>query len=175
MAHRDTTEQFVQQLIGCQTRVYTYILSLLGDRDLADEVLQETNLVLWRKADEFEPGTEFGAWACTVARYQVLAQRQKIARDQLVFDDDVLGLIADRAAERLADVPARQRALRRCLSTLTDEQRKMLLARYAEDGSVAGLAEQSGRPAPSVSQTLYRVRQLLVRCIERRLAEEADA
>lgn len=175
MAHRDTTERFVQQLIGCQTRVYTYILSLLGDRDLADEVLQETNLVLWRKADEFEPGTEFGAWACTVARYQVLAQRQKLARDKLVFDDDVLDLVAERAAQRLADVPARQRALRRCLSTLSEDQRKMLLARYAEDGSVARIADELGRSAPSVSQTLYRVRQLLVKCIERRLAEEADA
>lgn len=175
MAHHDTTEQFVQQLISCQTHVYTYILSLLGDRDLADEVLQETNLVLWRKADEFEPGTEFGAWACTIARFQVLAQRQKLARDHLVFDDDVLDLVAERAAERLADMPARQRALRRCLSTLSEDQRKMLLARYAENGSVARIAEELGRSAPSVSQTLYRVRQLLVQCIERRLAEEADA
>lgn len=175
MATRNSTEQFVQQLIGCQTRVYTYILSLLGDRDLADEVLQETNLVLWRKAEEFEPGTEFGAWACTIARFQVLAQRQKLARDKLVFDDDVLDLVAARAIERLADVPARQRALRRCLSLLTDEQRQMLLARYAEDGSVAKLAEELGRPAPSVSQSLYRVRQQLVTCIERRLAEEDDA
>ncbi len=51
----------------------------------------------------------------------------------------------------------------------------MLLARYAENGSVARIAEELGRSAPSVSQTLYRVRQLLVQCIERRLAEEADA
>lgn len=173
MSTRNATERFVSNLIACQTRVYTYILALLADADLADEVLSETNLVLWRKADEFVEGTDFGAWACTVARYQVLAARQRLARDQVVFDDAVLARIAEAAPERTRDMDARRRALRQCLRSLSRDQQQLIQARYAGDGSVKALAARLGRSVGSISQTLYRLRNLLLACIQRRMAEES--
>ena len=171
MSTRNATERFVQRLIECQPRVYAYVLAMLADADLADEVLSETNLVLWRKADEFVEGTDFGAWACTVARYQVMAARQKLARDRMVFDDDVLASIADAAPDRTVDIDDRRRALRHCLHSLSRDQQQLIHARYAGDGTVRSLARQLGRPAGSISQTLYRLRNLLLTCIERRLSE----
>ncbi|MDF1745393.1 MAG: sigma factor, partial [Gimesia sp.] len=49
MDQSDNTEQFVQQLTENQNRLYGYVYSLLGDHSRAEDVLQETNLVLWRK------------------------------------------------------------------------------------------------------------------------------
>jgi len=170
MSTQRQTERFVHNLITCQPRVYAYILATLADRDLADEVLSETNLVLWRKADQYVEGTDFGAWACTIARYQVLAARQKLARDRLVFDDEVLARIADGAAQRTDDLDDRRRALRHCLRSLTRDQQDLLRARYTADGSVKALAEQLGRSVGSISQTLYRIRHTLLACIRRRLA-----
>lgn len=171
MSTRNATERFVQHLIECQPRVYAYVLALLADADLADEVVSETNLVLWRKADEFAEGTDFGAWACTIARYQVLAARQKLARDRVVFDDDVLASIAEAAPERTVDLDDRRRALRQCLRSLSPDQQQLIQARYAGDGSVQSLAARLGRSVGSISQTLYRLRNVLLQCIQRRLTE----
>jgi len=44
-------------------------------------VLQETNLVLWRKADEFNEEMSFVTWACAIAKFQVKAQRRDMQRD----------------------------------------------------------------------------------------------
>jgi len=93
---KEQTERFVQQLTGCQTRLYAYILMLLPNHDNAADVLQETNLVLWRKADEFVDGTEFGAWACRIAHFQVLAWLRDAQRDRHVFDPELLGSLPAR-------------------------------------------------------------------------------
>lgn len=67
--------EFLQLLTSHQSRIYAYILSLVFDRTQADDLLQETNAVLWRKAEEFETGTNFVAWAFQIAYYEVMQQR----------------------------------------------------------------------------------------------------
>ena len=56
-------DDFVQQLTANQNRLYGYIFSLLGDHHRANDVLQETNMVLWRKAAEFQTDRDFIPWA----------------------------------------------------------------------------------------------------------------
>ena len=66
-------ENFVRLLIEAQGSLYAFILTLLANADTAKDVLQETNLVLWRKNEEFEAGTHFFAWARRIAEFQVMA------------------------------------------------------------------------------------------------------
>ena len=73
MSASDKTEQFVQQLAENQNRLYGYVYSLVGDHAQAADVVQETNMVLWRKLDEFDPQRPFLPWAFTIGRFQVLA------------------------------------------------------------------------------------------------------
>ena len=94
--------EFVQLLTSNQSRLYAYVLSLMGDCNQAKDVMQETNAVLWRKANDFELGSNFGAWMLKVAYFQVMAHRQRLTRDRLVFDDEFLhdetfrfGLVGD--------------------------------------------------------------------------------
>ena len=75
--------EFVQLLTSHQSRLYAYVLSLLGNRTQAEDVMQETNAVLWRKAHDFKLGTNFGAWMLKVAHFQVMAHRRKLTRDRL--------------------------------------------------------------------------------------------
>src|SRR5690606_9661712 len=89
-------EQFVRLLASHERRIYAYILSLVPNWADADEIFQETNVRLWRDFAEFEPGTNFAAWAIRVAYYQVLTWRKRAARDQLIFDDDMVQSIACR-------------------------------------------------------------------------------
>ena len=67
------TERFVEHLTDQQRDLYAYIMTLLPRVQDADEVLQETNRILWTKRADFREGTSFRAWACRIAHYQVLA------------------------------------------------------------------------------------------------------
>ncbi|HPM80105.1 MAG TPA: sigma factor [Candidatus Anammoximicrobium sp.] len=57
--------------VGRQSRVYAYIRALVFSGADAEDVLQEVAVVLWRKFDQFEPGTRFDQWAYRVASIQV--------------------------------------------------------------------------------------------------------
>ena len=78
----NNTADFVQMMIGCQSRLYAFIMSLVHNGEHAADILQQTNLVMWEKSDEFEMGTNFSAWTFQIARYQVMAFRQRQRRDR---------------------------------------------------------------------------------------------
>ena len=65
------------ELLRHQDRLRGFIRCLLIDRRDADDVWQDVNLLLVRKAADFRTGTDFWAWAIQVARYQVLTQCKK--------------------------------------------------------------------------------------------------
>jgi len=165
----DHREQFVAQLTAAQTAIHAYLMSLVLDPVEAEDLLQETNLMLWRKAEEFEAGTNFTAWACTIAHYKVREWRRSKARDRHEFNDALLDRVAARAQDRADEADQRRHALNHCLRKLAPDQREMIESRYGPGGSVSALAAALGRPAGSVSQTLYRIRQTLLECIRRTL------
>jgi RNA polymerase sigma-70 factor (ECF subfamily) len=169
------SEVYSQNVVRLQTQLFAYILTLLVDRTAADDVLQETNLVLWRKADEFHEGADFKSWAFSIARFQCLAYWKTKSHDRLVLDERVLEAVADRSEHRLADISDRVQALRQCLEELTDRQRTLLEGRYGPDGSVKRLAAHLGRPEASISQALWRIRNMLTACISARLTQAQGA
>ena len=73
-------EAFVSLLTDAQPAIRLYVASLMAGCPDVDDVVQETNTLLWRKREEFEPGTPFKAWAFSVARYQVLNWRKRQAK-----------------------------------------------------------------------------------------------
>ncbi len=103
----------MRDLINCQPALYAYILSLLPNREDANDVLQDANLVMWRRSDEFVEGTNFLAWAYQIARYKVLAHHRDCHRDRHIFDDGLFAQLADQA-DRRARIP---RGWRRCWKT----------------------------------------------------------
>ncbi len=164
-------EHVVTLLTRAQPSLHAYILSLLPDPALADDVLQETNVTLWRKAGDFQPGTSFTAWACQVAWYKVLSARRRMARDRHCFGDELLDYLAERQAQRAEGLEPRRTALRDCIARLPEPQRRLLRDRYRPGASVQAIARDSGRTVGVVSQTLYRIRTALEECIRGSLSE----
>ena len=162
----DKRDAFITELTAAQPSLWAYVFSLLPDHVAAQDVLQETNLTLWRKASDFQPGTSFVAWACQVAYFHVLSHRRRVRRDRLVFDEEVLAYLAERQAERAETLADRLVALRGCLEKLPQPSRRLLEERYAPGGSVKDLAEADGRSVAALSQVLYRIREKLLSCIE---------
>ncbi|MBI1372176.1 MAG: sigma-70 family RNA polymerase sigma factor [Phycisphaera sp.] len=169
MEERDQTESFIGHVMEHQRELYAFILSMLPNLTEADDVLQETNMVLWRKREEFEPGTNFGAWARTVARFQVLAFLKRRKRDGLRFNDDLIAQIAGEA-EGAADLIDRKRkALSSCMEKLRDQDRELIRQRYMSAVSVQDMADEAGRTANAVSQALHRIRRALLECIQTKM------
>jgi len=89
-------EQIVQLIAGSQDRLFAYVLTLVPDRTVARDILQEANLVLWRRRESFAPGTSFAAWAYKIAFMQVLAHRRDLGRDRHVFfSEELMGQLAE--------------------------------------------------------------------------------
>src|SRR5438477_9187186 len=125
-------EEFVRLMTDHQGRLFGYIFSLLGDADTANDVLQETNVILWRDSREFRPGSNFKAWAFRVAHFQVMAFRQRQIRDRLVFEDDLVEVLASAARDADQSFDIRQERLMGCLEKLAPPHREMIRRRYAE-------------------------------------------
>ena len=163
---------FTGHLDSHQSRLLAYLLALTGNRTEAADLLQMTNLVLWRKADRFEEGTSFSAWAFQVARYEYLSWRQRKGRDRLVFDETLLQHAPQADAEEHGDAE-RHAALDDCLPKLPDRQRDVITRRYLRGERVDAIGEAMGLPGNAVSQILWRARQNLLECINHQLAAPA--
>lgn len=158
-----------QLLTENQNRIFAFIFSLLPDKEAAHDVLQETNVILCQKLEEFQEGTSFVAWAFRIAQFQVLAYVRDRGRDRHCFD---VQLIADLAKAKLQKELAsddRQSALQSCIGELNEKHYRLIRARYWENGSVAQMAKTLNRSVGYVSQTLYRIRLQLIDCVQRRM------
>jgi RNA polymerase sigma-70 factor (ECF subfamily) len=162
-----SSEEFVELMTAHQGRLYGYVLSLLGDPDQANDVLQEANVVLWRKSEEYRPGSNFRAWAFRIAHFQTMAHRQKQLRDKVLFDDEVLALLEPAAREVDELYEQRERLLAGCLEKLGAYQRDLLLRRYNRGQSLQAIAEEFRKTTNSVAQALFRIRQRLIDCVTR--------
>jgi RNA polymerase sigma-70 factor, ECF subfamily len=162
-----TAGSFVELMTAHQGRLYGYVLSLLGDPDQANDVLQEANVVLWRSAGEFRPGSNFRAWAFRIAHFQVMADRQRTLRDRVVFDDDILALLDPAAREVHEAYEARERLLAGYLEKLGADHRDLLHRRYALGQSLQDIADACRKTANGVAQVLFRVRRGLIECVSR--------
>ena len=166
------SDDFVRAMTRCQERLHAYIRAMVPYADAAREILQETNVVLLRKAGELQPGQDFEHWACRVAHFEVLSYRRDRARDRHLFDESVLELLAPHAERAGAQAGPRMDALEQCLEKLEPRQRDLLTARYTREETVKGIAEQLHQSARTVATKLFRIRQILLDCIERKLASE---
>ena len=171
----ESRKQLVALMTRHQRQIFSYIYVLVPNRSDAEDLLQETSLVICEKFHEFTPGTDFVAWACQIAYWRVRYSRQKFARSKVVFDQDIVDVVAQTAGAMAAELDARHEALGRCLQRLHPRDRELLIARYEPGGTVDDAARRSGRTVKTAYKALARLRKLLLDCVSTRLAAEGVA
>ncbi|MCA9089878.1 MAG: sigma-70 family RNA polymerase sigma factor [Planctomycetaceae bacterium] len=172
MSASPPSQEFIQQFTQAQRTLYLGILAQVGDVTAAEEILQDANVVLLSKHDQFESGTNFLAWARQVGAFEVLRWRQRRRRDKLRFSDEFVSVVAAEAVESEIETDRRRRALALCMEKLKSEDRELLQRRYQPGNSGKELASELGRPANSVYQSLGRIRRYLLDCVQRRMTLE---
>jgi RNA polymerase sigma-70 factor, ECF subfamily len=176
MPDADRHEEFMRLFLANEARVFAYIRSLMVGADDAQDVLQDVAVLLWRKFDEFAPGTSFDRWALRTAYFRVLTHRRERQRDRLQFDDALFADLAAEAESAHEEAEAVEQALRFCLERLPEADRALVRERYAPGVTNRDVARASGRSESAVSRALSRVQAALLHCIEGRLrAQEGGA
>ncbi len=155
-----------------ERRIRGFILALVPDWSEAQDLMQETTMVMWSKFDEFTVGTDFTAWALSIARYQILNYRKKNRNGRVRFDDEVLEAIEDRVSDVVAGMDARRDALRACLRKLEERDRQLIRLRYEAGATTKSVAERVGRGIDAVYKALNRIHVQLLFCIRRTLSME---
>lgn len=168
----EAEKEFLAVLMRAQQGLFAYILSQVTRVSDADDILQETNMVLWQKRADFTPGTNFWAWAARVAHFQVLAYAKRRSRDRLMFDEGLVTLLAAESSPAAQQMGLRQEALQTCLGKLDAASRQLVRMRYADALGAEEIASRLKRTKGAVYNALYRVRTALGRCIERQLLAE---
>jgi len=174
-APHDPSEGFLRLWTHHEPELRAFVHACIPRAAEVDEVMQEVSLVAWRKFPTLEDHAHFPRWACLIARYEILMARRRHARGRLVLDEDIVAKLAEEGAEEMSVRQRQLEALDGCIAKLPRERRELALAAYAPGASMKELAAQLGRTENSLYQLLARIRQELLRCVERTLAQEAHA
>jgi RNA polymerase sigma-70 factor (ECF subfamily) len=158
-------EVFTRLLVQHQKRIAGLVFSLVPRGPDADDVIQETCAVMWRKFGEFEPGTDFGAWGLRIARFQVINYYRTRKRAQARLSDDAIEAVAD----TLAAVPwassDRAEALRTCIGQLKERDIELVQRRYHGGEAIEGIATHFGSTVHAVYKALSRLHVRLLACV----------
>lgn len=173
---RDDTarnEEFARLLGLNQGRVFTYIATLLPCRADAEEVLQQTSIVLWRKFDQFDPSGNFALWAYGVAYREALKYLRQQNRQRQVFREAVLEKLTRTHAARSDLLENRRLAMDDCMDRLSLSDRDIIEHYYFQGRKTAAeVAEELGRPTNTILHALVRIRGGLQKCIDQAVSSE---
>ena len=168
-------ESFVRALARHERVIRAYIRGAgISRPEDVDEIVQEVSLIAWQKFDQLENVDEFPQWACVIARYRVLEFRRNRFRDRLVLNEKVFDLLLEEALNETESQDARLRQLERCLDQLPPASQQLVKAAYEPGASIDELARSAGKKANALYQQLWRLRQLLRKCVDDAMGNDAN-
>ncbi len=163
---------FVNLLISHYYQIHNFILTLVPNRTDAEDILQNTVLQMWERFEDFEMGTNFLAWALTLARFQVLTHQKAAQRSRIRFTDTTLDLLVEENLSISQDTSARHEALQACLNKLPPKDLEFLKLRFASSFSVKQMAQKLEVSIHVIYRQLSKIKALLYNCIDRTLAQQ---
>ncbi|MCC7084998.1 MAG: sigma-70 family RNA polymerase sigma factor [Pirellulales bacterium] len=174
-ARRERDDLYVELLTRHKSQLFRFIFALVHSLPDAEDLFQQTAITMWDKFGDFQPGTDFYAWACTIARFKALDFFKVRGRHRLPFSDELIEQIAQRNHWQEESRQAKLQALASCRSKLSKVDQELLATCYGGGGNIRAAAQQIGRPVGSVYDSLSRIRRALYTCIKQTLASDEQA
>ena len=171
---RQTTmqERFSALYADVERRLYSFVFSLVPDRNATDDILQSTMTQLWENFEDYDDSRPFYPWACRFAYRQVLMHRRRETSRHRFFSDTTIELLSKDYPTDDEWEESRKAALQSCMGKLADRQRELISHRYYSDLSISDLATRLGRNVNALYKSLERSRKALADCIRKQLGEE---
>lgn len=149
-----------------------FVTSLTGDFSLVDDIVQETFLTITAKADVFEPGSNFKAWAWTVARVKTLEALRKAGREKYLAADVIESLCVHDESLDWAELDRLHRHVGACVEDLAPKAKAVFELRYKHGHRAAEVARQMGWTINAIHVALSRARRSIRECVQRRITAE---
>jgi len=161
---RPDKQEFLRHFLSSESSLRGYILTHVRDFEVAEDLLQQSALVLWQKFEQYDPGRPFLAWALGVARLEILnAARRRPGRS--LVESDLDGLVVGEYLRLESELPLRRQLLRSCLKLLPASMTEAVRLRYEEGSTLDQIAVQLGKSLAAVKVTLHRARISLQDCV----------
>src|SRR5438034_1593028 len=146
--------------------LYRWLLRLVGDETLAEDLLSDVFLDVWRQAASFEARSSVSTWLLAIARYKALSARRR--RTDAELDDEVASKLADPADDPELALQKKNRAevLRRSLARLSPEHGEVIDLVYYHGKSVKEVAEIVGIGEATVKTRMFYARKKLAELVE---------
>lgn len=160
---------FVELYETDKNRLYAYIFAFVLDHAAADDIFQETSLILWREFAQFELGTNFSKWANGIAFNSIrnfLRVGKKYALD---LDDDLLETLYQNSKDESQLSDNKQEKwlkLQHCTSLLPTTLKNIYSAFYVDNCKAEEVAQQTGRSVHGIRKSVHKLRKSLFDCIE---------
>jgi RNA polymerase sigma-70 factor (ECF subfamily) len=172
----DRRREVMRLALEHRSRLWGFLMGLAKDPVRAEDLFQNTYLVICEKWKQFQPGSNFLAWARQIARFEYLASVDPERRPYVIAEMEVLEAALQAVEDEEEGPPVERRdALRLCLDGLPrNRARRALELRYAEGLAGEDVARELGVSLNALYTLLSRVRKALQDCVAQRLrAEEA--
>ena len=163
---------FLDHFLANRDGIYAFIMALVRDRELTEDIFQEVSLVLWEKFELFTEGTSFGAWARQIALHKIQNERRRLARTLVLQSPQAFEamMAAFTRAENAGGDEDWREALHHCLGKVSPASRRLLELRYFERLELAEVAARIGRTPAGVNSALGKIRAALESCMRISLA-----
>lgn len=171
----ERTIEYLQLLGQHERRLRGYILSLVPNWADADDIAQEVRIRLWEQFDTYDRTKDFGAWARTIAHYQILTHREKLSRRPGLASTQFVEAIANEVAAISHELDAAERAMADCFAKLPESKRELLLRYYSNGQTARTIALELGRSFDATRQAILRTRLTLSDCVEAAMKKEDGA
>jgi RNA polymerase sigma-70 factor, ECF subfamily len=169
-----SSDEFMERFVAVQAQVYGYIATLLPNRADADDLFQQTSMVLWRKRDQYDLSREFRSWALGIAHNEVRNFLRKPHRRGSHLSDPLMEKLAETRHADAARIEAQLDRLSECMGRLAVEQRRLLEQCYGGGKAIKDVAEEWRLEPGVLYKRLDRIRWTLLDCIQMREGEEGQ-
>jgi RNA polymerase sigma-70 factor, ECF subfamily len=152
--------------------VYRWLLRLVNDEALAEDLLSDVFLDVWRQAASFEARASVSTWLLAIARYKALSSCRR--RIDAALDDQIASTVADPAdgPDLVLEKKSTIDLMRACLAELSPEHREVMDLVYYHEKSVREVAQIIGIPEPTVKTRMFYARKKLAELVAARTATE---
>ena len=146
--------------------LYRWLLRLVRDEALAEDLLSDVFLDVWRQADRFQARSSVSTWLLAIARFKALSARR--SRKDAELDETIEATVADSTdnPEVVLQKKSRDQFVRTALTTLSPEHREIIDLVYYHDKSVEECAQILGVPSGTVKTRMFYARKKLAELVQ---------
>ena len=166
--NEEKSELFITLLAEHERALTRYVLAIIPYSIDAEDILQESKLVMWRHFSKFEEGSNFKAWARQIIFNRIMAFRKKKGKEteRYVFTDKFYETVNDDIIEHSDRRDKELKNLKTCIGKLQGIHQEMIGMRYNKSMSMESVAEKIGRTVGATYRSLSRVRANLRKCMQ---------